>query len=89
MSTTPEHSGVKRPFQRPVLEATGPDRRARGFYKTADSEDGALAGATLDNAEDVAVAAVRLGYKIAAAQSAIEKERGPSWLGKQVLNLQY
>jgi hypothetical protein len=68
MSTTPEHSGVKRPFQRPVLEATGPDRRARGFYKTADSEDGALAGVTLDNAEDVAVAAVRLGYKIAAAQ---------------------
>jgi hypothetical protein len=22
-------------------------------------------------------------------QSAIEKERGPSWLGEQVLNLQY
>lgn len=68
MSTAPESSQVKRPFQRPVLDATGPNRRAGGFYRTADDEQGVLPGIPLTGAEDAVVAAVRLGYKVAAAQ---------------------
>jgi hypothetical protein len=68
MSTVPDNSRVKRPFRRPALAATGPDRRAGGFYRTADNEDGTLPGLALTGAEDAVVAAVRLGYKVAAAQ---------------------
>lgn len=68
MSTAPENSRVQRPFRRPALAATGPDRRAGGFYRTADNEDGTLPGVPLTGAEDAVVAAVRLGYKVAAAQ---------------------
>jgi hypothetical protein len=68
MSRTAQRSGYKRPFRRPELKTKGPDRRARGFYRMADRGEGTLAGMPLDSAEEAAVAAVRLGYKVAATQ---------------------
>lgn len=61
-------SGARRRFERPKLKTTGPDRRTRGFYRIADGEGGTLDALPLDSAEDATVAAVRLGYKVAATQ---------------------
>jgi hypothetical protein len=59
---------VKRPYQRPVLVTVGPDRRAGGFYRSADREERGLAGVSLSSTEAVMVAAVRMGYRIAEEQ---------------------
>lgn len=59
---------VKRPYERPVLKVVGPDRRAGGFYRTADRGDKGIPGLSLASTEAVVVSAVRMGYKIAEEQ---------------------
>lgn len=58
------------PWSRPEAARTGPLRGIGGYYRSADREvDGKVfRGAPLNQAEDVAVAAVRMAYKIADAQ---------------------
>lgn len=57
-----------RPWIRKAAPASGPDRRAGGFYRTAERKGTALGGVPLTSAEDAVVAAVRMGYKVAEAQ---------------------
>ena len=58
-----------RPWVRPLLDKYGPDRRAGGFYRTADRTTRAGGGGVpLTDADDAVVAAVRLAYKVASAQ---------------------
>lgn len=55
---------------RPVAARTRPDRHFGGYYRSADPQVGgqALRGVPLTQAEDAAVAAVRMAYGIADAQ---------------------
>lgn len=46
----------------------GPDRRAGGFYRTAEGKGAKLKSVPLTTAEDSIVAAVRMAYKVAEAQ---------------------
>lgn len=55
-------------YRRPSIVAVGPDRRAGGFYRSADREDRGIPGVPLSSTEAVVVAAVRMGYRIAEEQ---------------------
>lgn len=56
-------------FSRKALTATSPTRLAGGFYRTAQGAgNDALGGVPLVSAEAALTAAVRLGYRVAAAQ---------------------
>lgn len=57
-------------WSRPLAARTHPNRQAGGYYRTADRQVGgqALRGVPLTQAEDAAVAAVRMAYGIADAQ---------------------
>jgi len=55
-------------WTRHALKQTQPDRRAAGFYRTAESGGATLGGIPLSNVNDAVVAAVRMGYEVAAAQ---------------------
>lgn len=68
MSTATKSRSDKVPYERPALEVAGPNRRTGGFYRTADGDGATLGGVPLVTAEAAVVAAVRLGYKVAAAQ---------------------
>jgi hypothetical protein len=59
---------ITRPYTRPPLAVSRPDRRAGGFYRMADAKGRSMGGVPLDSAEAAVVAAVRLGYKVAATQ---------------------
>ena len=60
----------RRPWSRPQPTAIGPDRSFGGYYRGSDlnvrGRD--LRGVPLQTAEDAAVAAVRLGYRVVDAQ---------------------
>lgn len=59
----------EQPWVRPLLKQYGPDRRAGGFYRTAERTTRAGGGGVpLVDADDAVVAAVRLAYKVASAQ---------------------
>jgi hypothetical protein len=62
--TTADNAGR---WSRAKPRATGPDRRAGGFYR-ASGQRGRLGGVPVKNVEDAVVAAVRMGYKVAEAQ---------------------
>jgi hypothetical protein len=55
-------------WRRPPTERSGPDRRAGGFYRTADDPTMTVGGIPLNETEDAVVAAVRLAYRVADAQ---------------------
>jgi hypothetical protein len=55
-------------FERPRLKRAAPNRTAGNFYRSASSGGRAVGGVPLDSVEAAATAAVRMGYKIAAAQ---------------------
>jgi len=57
-----------RPFTRPSLARTGPKRGASHLYRSAADGGEAVGGIPLDSVESTVVAAVRMGYRIAAAQ---------------------
>jgi hypothetical protein len=59
-----DHAG----FVRPSLKRTGPNRGAANFYRAAGAPGEAVAGVPIDSVEAAVVAAVRMGYRIAAAQ---------------------
>jgi hypothetical protein len=56
------------PFERPILTRSAPHRSAGNFYRSASSGDRAIGGLPLDSVEAAVTAAVRMGYKVAAAQ---------------------
>jgi hypothetical protein len=56
------------PYERPKLEASRPNRCTGGFYRAADAGGQTMGGVPLDSAEAAVVAAVRMGYKVAATQ---------------------
>lgn len=62
------NGSVNRPYARPNLEVSRPNRCTGGFYRTADAKGQTIGGVPLDSAEAAVVAAVRMGYKVAAAQ---------------------
>ena len=57
-------------WSRPSLERTGPIRSAGGVYRTAETGGESLGGVPLVTAEDAAVAAVRMAYRVAETQIA-------------------
>jgi hypothetical protein len=56
------------PYTRPELEVSRPNRCTGGFYRAADAGGQTMGGVPLDSAEAAVVAAVRMGYKVAATQ---------------------
>ena len=56
------------PYTRPELEVSRPNRCTGGFYRAADAGGRTMGGVPLDSAEAAVVAAVRMGYKVAATQ---------------------
>lgn len=66
---------LKRPWTRPGVPQTRPNRSFGGLYQTAEHEEQGetLGGVPLHTAEDAVVAAVRLGYRVADEQ--IERGR--------------
>jgi hypothetical protein len=62
------NGSVNRPYTRPELAVARPNRCTGGFYRTADAKGQTIGGVPLDSAEAAVVAAVRMGYKVAAAQ---------------------
>ena len=55
-------------YRRPQPTAQGPDRRAGGFYRSADNGPKRVIGRPLKTTEDAVVAAVRMAYDIADEQ---------------------
>ena len=55
-------------WSRPQLDRTKPNRTAGGLYRTAEGGRPGVGGVPLVAAEDTAVAAVRMAYRVAAAQ---------------------
>ena len=57
-----------RPWSRPRLKRYEPIRTAGAFYRTAEGKSNTLGGVPLVTAEQAVTAAVRMAYKVAAAQ---------------------
>lgn len=57
-------------YRRVAPAASGPDRRAGGFYRSADGDSGPrrVIGRPMTSTEDAVIAAVRLAYDVADAQ---------------------
>jgi|AP12_2_1047962.scaffolds.fasta_scaffold02922_2 hypothetical protein len=62
------NGSVSRSYVRPPLPVSRPNRRAGGFYRSAGAKSQSMGGVPLDSAEAAVVAAVRMGYKVAATQ---------------------
>ena len=69
-SGTTTHEPPRQPCASSVhrCSAPRPDRGAANFYRSASDNDAAVGGVPLDSVEAAVVAAVRMGYKIAAEQ---------------------
>jgi len=67
MSDAAVHN-IGEPWSRPPLDRTQPIRSAGGLYRTSDDGQTGIGGVPLNAAEDAVVAAVRMAYKVAAAQ---------------------
>lgn len=55
-------------YRRPSLERSGPDRRFRGYYRTADDPETGVSGHTVRTREEVLIQAVRMAYRVADEQ---------------------
>jgi hypothetical protein len=55
-------------WSRPPLDRSGPIRKAGGLYRTAEGGRPGVGGLPLATAQDTAVAAVRMAYRVAEAQ---------------------
>lgn len=55
-------------YRRPNLERSSPDRRFRGYYKTADDPEIGTTGHSIRTKEEALIQAVRMAYRVADEQ---------------------
>jgi hypothetical protein len=68
MNDSEKAKASRRPWSRPSLKRNQPIRAAGAFYRTAEGKSNELGGVPLVTAEHAVTAAVRMAYKVAAAQ---------------------